>query len=57
MPQLPRVNLIGSVFLTSLVVVVIGYSVVMSLAVTFAERGGYEIDPNQVLGLVNFMFS
>ena len=55
-PQFPQVQLVGSVLVQSLFVAIVGYSVVISLGQTFAEKGGYKIDSNQVVCVLRDCF-
>nr|CAH7731257.1 unnamed protein product [Callosobruchus chinensis] len=55
-PQLPAFELIPSIFLDSFIITMVSYSITMSMALIFARKLTYEIDPNQellALGLSN----
>ncbi|XP_061401895.1 prestin [Musca vetustissima] len=49
MPVLPRMDLAPHLFVDSIAIAIVTYSIVMSLGLTFAKKHSYEVRPNQEL--------
>uniref|UniRef100_A0A1I8N0E2 STAS domain-containing protein n=1 Tax=Musca domestica TaxID=7370 RepID=A0A1I8N0E2_MUSDO len=49
MPVLPRMDLVPHLFVDSIAISIVTYSIVMSLGLTFAKKHSYEVRPNQEL--------
>lgn len=49
MPKVPCFKIIPDLFMESIAIAIVTYSVVMSLGLTFARKHGYEVRPNQEL--------
>lgn len=59
-PKWPKLSLLGDVAMDALAIAIVSYSVLMSMAKTFAKKHGYEVRPNQELlanGLANLVGS
>lgn len=48
-PKIPNFELVPDLFVDSIAIAIVTYSIVMSLGLTFAKKHGYEIRPNQEL--------
>lgn len=48
-PQLPPLDLLSSVLVDGFTIAIVAYSVSLSLALLFAQKLHYEVDPNQEL--------
>lgn len=49
MPAVPRLSLVPELFVDSIAIAIVTYSIVMSLGLTFAKKHSYEVRPNQEL--------
>lgn len=47
--QVPRTDLIGQVFVDSIPIAMVSYTVAISMAIIFAQKMNYEVNPNQEL--------
>ncbi|XP_058128618.1 sulfate transporter [Anopheles ziemanni] len=59
-PQFPPLALIKAVAVDSIAVTIVGYSIVMSMGMIFAQKDNYEVRPNQelvALGVTNVIGS
>lgn len=48
MPALPRFDMMKNVIAGAFSVSIVSFCISVSLAIIFARRGSYDIDPNQV---------
>ncbi|XP_053680750.1 prestin [Anopheles nili] len=53
-PQFPPISLIKAVAVDSIAVTIVGYSIVMSMGMIFAQKDNYEVRPNQELVALGF---
>uniref|UniRef100_A0A182MFW5 STAS domain-containing protein n=1 Tax=Anopheles culicifacies TaxID=139723 RepID=A0A182MFW5_9DIPT len=53
-PQFPPIALIKAVAVDSIAVTIVGYSIVMSMGMIFAQKDNYEVRPNQELVALGF---
>lgn len=59
-PHIPKVGLLSGIAMDALAIAIVSYSVLMSMAKTFAKKHAYEVRPNQELlatGLANIVGS
>lgn len=49
LPELPPVKLLGLVAFDSIAIAIVSYTVTISMALIFAKKQNYEVDPNQEL--------
>lgn len=49
LPELPPIKLLGLVALDSIAIAIVSYTVTISMALIFAKKQNYEVDPNQEL--------
>lgn len=49
MPELPPIKLLGLVAFDSIAIAIVSYTVTISMALIFAKKQNYEVDPNQEL--------
>lgn len=54
LPELPPIRLLGLVAFDSIAIAIVSYTVTISMALIFAKKQNYEVDPNQeLLAMVN----